>query len=209
MLDLLLFTSAKLGHLLCNAKLKYLCHQIIKNFKEIFKNRMKEIALLIVLWISVYCNAQNISIRTDSAFVHFTFVSKKTEGEIREVSAKIEVDYFNIFSSKISGKAMLSSFTTNNKMRDKHLLSKEYFDADQYPYISFTSEKIVKKGEMFVVEGILTMKGVSKQIEFQIVEHPNEIVFKSTIFSADFGIEIMKKREKSKVIVAVHIPLLE
>ena len=45
-----------------------------------------------------------------------------------------------------------------------HLLSPEFFDAEQNPEIVFESKKIERDGDQVVVDGELTVKGVTKEV---------------------------------------------
>ncbi len=60
------------------------------------------------------------------------------------------------------------SVDTNNGKRDTHLRSKDFFEADKYPEMRFTSTKISKLSHStFALEGMMTIKDVSKKIQTQ------------------------------------------
>jgi len=62
-----------------------------------------------------------------------------------------------------------ASIHTNYALRDKHLRSKEFFDAKKYPHITFVSSKYVptgtKTGKLY---GRLTMHGITKPALFMV-----------------------------------------
>ncbi|HEX9081548.1 MAG TPA: YceI family protein [Holophagaceae bacterium] len=58
-----------------------------------------------------------------------------------------------------------ASIDTANATRDNHLRSSDFFDAAKYPKIVFTSNHAWKDGDHLVVQGTLTMHGVSKPIQ--------------------------------------------
>ena len=63
----------------------------------------------------------------------------------------------------------LNSITTGNQDRDNHLKSSDFFDAEKYPAIKFTSTKFEKKDdENFVLHGNLTVKEVTKPIKLDV-----------------------------------------
>ena len=60
---------------------------------------------------------------------------------------------------------------TNEENRDGHLRTNDFFDAETFPTISFVSTgvtaKDVSSGE-YVVTGDLTVKGVTKSVDFDL-----------------------------------------
>ncbi len=68
----------------------------------------------------------------------------------KDASIKIELD--------------VASINTRNKTRDKHLMSPDFFDAKKYKKVTFTSNKVTKQGEKYLVAGTLDMHGVKKEI---------------------------------------------
>lgn len=69
-------------------------------------------------------------------------------------------------------KIQAASVNTGSGMKDGKLRSKDFFDADQDPYITFHSTKIVQTGPAtFDVPGTFTIRGVSKQetLAFNVV----------------------------------------
>jgi polyisoprenoid-binding protein YceI len=69
--------------------------------------------------------------------------------------------------SKITGelKVEVASVDTRTEMRDNHLRSADFFEAEKYPYITFKLTKVEPEGdETFKVHGDLTIKDVTKPI---------------------------------------------
>ncbi len=52
-----------------------------------------------------------------------------------------------------------ASVDTKNKQRDTHLRSKDFFDVDNHPDITYTAEGVKAAGERVIVEGQLTVRG--------------------------------------------------
>ncbi len=62
-----------------------------------------------------------------------------------------------------------ASVDTNNKKRDDHLRSPDFFDAAKYPEITFSSTAVKPAGEgRYEVTGDLTLHGVTKPITFTV-----------------------------------------
>ncbi len=57
-----------------------------------------------------------------------------------------------------------ASIDTNVGQRDDHLRSPDFFDAAQFPQLTFTSTAIEQQGSDVTVTGVLAMKGVSKPV---------------------------------------------
>ncbi|MBX2974731.1 MAG: polyisoprenoid-binding protein [Ignavibacteriaceae bacterium] len=86
----------------------------------------------------------------DGSFKEFEVnATPNSKGELEKVEATIKVE----------------SIDTENKDRDNHLRSADFFDAANYPEIKFVSTKIEKKGKNGVkIYGDLTMRGVTKKV---------------------------------------------
>ena len=96
--------------------------------------------------------------------------------------------------------AETKSINTDNEMRDKHLQSPDFFDAEKYPQITFKSTSFKKTGaKTYKATGDLTLHGVTKKIELDATlvgtaVHPQSkkdlVGFKvtGTIKRSDFGI---------------------
>ncbi|MEX0850411.1 MAG: YceI family protein [Gaiellaceae bacterium] len=70
-------------------------------------------------------------------------------------------------SPSIVGTVDASTITTFDETRDGHVQSPEFFDTDRYPELRFESTAVETKGDELVVQGDLTIKGVTKPIELK------------------------------------------
>jgi polyisoprenoid-binding protein YceI len=85
-------------------------------------------------------------------------------GEFREFEGKLEVGD-DLSTSKAYGKVKATSVETGEAQRDDHLRSPDFFDADQYPELSFESTRIEKlDDEEFRITGNLTIHGITNEI---------------------------------------------
>ena len=87
-----------------------------------------------------------------------------TYGRFIKVSGTIEMDEKNIEKSKVTIKIPVSSLHTHNAKRDKHLRGPDFFNAKQFPEITFVSRILVKKGKKYKLTGTLNLRGQSKEI---------------------------------------------
>jgi polyisoprenoid-binding protein YceI len=65
---------------------------------------------------------------------------------------------------KISGEARVESIELRDETQKGHLLSPDFFDVDNHPAIKFESTSISRDGDQLVVEGDLTIRGVTKTV---------------------------------------------
>jgi polyisoprenoid-binding protein YceI len=64
----------------------------------------------------------------------------------------------------VEGTVDVSSVTTFDQTRDTHLQSPDFFDGARYPELRFESILVDMEGDELVVEGNLTIKGVTKPV---------------------------------------------
>jgi polyisoprenoid-binding protein YceI len=69
--------------------------------------------------------------------------------------------------ASIEGSVDVSSITTFDETRDGHLQSPDFFDAARYPTLRFRSTRIEPVGDELLVEGELTIKGVTKHVDLR------------------------------------------
>lgn len=91
----------------------------------------------------------------------FTNVS----GKFNAFEANIENEADDFATAQIQFTADVNSIDTHQADRDQHLKSADFFDVENFPKLIFSSESIIKKdANHFVIHGLLTLKGISKQI---------------------------------------------
>jgi polyisoprenoid-binding protein YceI len=93
----------------------------------------------------------------------------KTGGQFTEFDGVIVADFENLDKSSVEFTIEAASIDTNNEKRDGHLRSPDFFDVENHPHITFKSSKITRvDSDTFAVAGVLTMRGVSRNITFQV-----------------------------------------
>jgi polyisoprenoid-binding protein YceI len=92
-------------------------------------------------------------------------------GSFGKFSGQMETENDEFSPAKINFEAAVDSINTNNTDRDSHLKSADFFDAANFPKISFESESFEKTGDAaYKLNGKLTMRGVTKAVALD-VEH--------------------------------------
>ncbi len=92
-------------------------------------------------------------------------------GRLIDVSGTIQYDRDNPSNSSVNLTVQTESVRTFSKKRDNHLRSPDFFNAKQYPTISFksTSVKPVEgKENRFKVTGTFSLHGVTKELTIDV-----------------------------------------
>ena len=71
-------------------------------------------------------------------------------------------------ASKVEASAETASITTGDETRDNHLRSADFFDVENFPTVTLVSKGLDKKGSDFVLRTDLTIKGVTKPVDFEL-----------------------------------------
>ena len=88
-----------------------------------------------------------------------------TKGRFPGVSGTIRLDETDIAASSVDITIDVASIITNDEKRDAHLRSPDFFDAETYPAITFTSSKVEQAGtDRLKITGDLTIRGVTKEV---------------------------------------------
>jgi polyisoprenoid-binding protein YceI len=89
-------------------------------------------------------------------------------GSFREFEGRIEIGE-DTDSTRAYGSIKAASLDTGEPKRDEHLRSPDFFDAENYPEITFESTSVeVVDDEEFHVTGDLTMHGVTHPIRLVV-----------------------------------------
>jgi polyisoprenoid-binding protein YceI len=93
----------------------------------------------------------------------------KVPGYFSKVKGTIVVDRDHLESSTVEAVIEVASITTNTKMRDDDLRSTNFFAAATFPAMSFKSQAWKGTGgDTYAVTGVLTMKGVAKEVVLKV-----------------------------------------
>ena len=82
-----------------------------------------------------------------------------------EASAVADADFSK---AEISFTAQVDSLNTGDATRDGHLKSPDFFDAAQFPTLTFKSTNFERTGENSTIHGDLTIHGVTKPITLSV-----------------------------------------
>ena len=105
----------------------------------------------------------------DKAHSNFYFgvghIFSVVQGQFNDYSGEITFDPNNLEESHLFFEIKTASINTNMAKRDKHLQSSDFFDAKQFPVMTFNSTKITDAGDgVYEVLGNFTVKGQSHEL---------------------------------------------
>lgn len=139
-------------------------------------------------------------------------------GNFNEFSGRIIADEKNLDKSSVKVVIKAGSIDTRTKKRDDHLRSPDFFDVKKYPEITFSSKKVTKRGNGYVIEGTFTLHGVSKEIAIPFtVTGPSKgpwgqtaigIVGGLTIDRTEYGLKWNKAMETGGVLVSNEVRIV-
>lgn len=93
----------------------------------------------------------------------------EVDGRFTKFNGSINTVKSDFTQARIAFTVDVNSVNTDNEKRDKHLLSEDFFDAEKFPSMSFTSTSFVKvKANKYLLEGNLTIKNVTKKVRFDV-----------------------------------------
>ncbi|MFF2007841.1 YceI family protein [Streptomyces sp. NPDC058195] len=89
-------------------------------------------------------------------------------GRFTEFSGRIEIAE-DVQLSRVEAVIAASSIETGNSMRDKHLRSPDFLDAERFPEITYRSSGLAPTGpDRWLVHGELSMHGVIRPVDLNL-----------------------------------------
>ena len=86
-------------------------------------------------------------------------------GSFSQYEGQLKMAGDDFADANITFSADINSINTGNEQRDGHLKSAEFFDAEQFPTLTFTSTSMTKTGDdTYSLVGDLTLHGVTKPV---------------------------------------------
>lgn len=110
-------------------------------------------------------------------------------GEFTGLKGTIKFDENDLAASKFDMTLDVSSINTGNGMKNTHAKSERWFDAENYPTITFTSSSITKTADGFETKGMLEMHGVKKEITIPFTFIENTFSANIEVNRFDFNLD--------------------
>ncbi|RPH42853.1 MAG: polyisoprenoid-binding protein [Planctomycetota bacterium] len=106
----------------------------------------------------------------DDVHTHIGFSVKHmmvstVRGQFKTYRGTVNLDPSDFERSTFEGEVDVGSIDTGVAQRDDHLRTSDFFDAEEFPTLTFRNTKVTKTGEnTFDVMGDLTIRGVTKPV---------------------------------------------
>ena len=146
--------------------------------------RLHTVGILLLLAVflaqSAFAAARDWELDSAHSNIYFSVdhIFSKIQGHFNAFTAKVNFDPANLQESRFFFEIKVDSIDTNNAKRDRDLLSAKFFDAGQYPLITFESKTITDNGNgVYAVAGVLNIKGKTHDLTLPlslagIKDHP-------------------------------------
>ncbi|TKC04968.1 YceI family protein [Pedobacter frigoris] len=92
------------------------------------------------------------------------------DGSFKKFEGTVTAAKEDLTDAKISFNVDVNSISTSVEMRDNHLKTDDFFNAEKFPKMTFESTSFKKiKGNTYVLNGKLTIRDVTKDVVFAVV----------------------------------------
>ena len=106
-------------------------------------------------------------IHSDVSFIVRHLGVSKVRGQFNTFTGEI-VTAEQPLDSKVNVTIEAASFHTRQEQRDNHVKSPDFLHVEEFPELSFTSTGIRHDGENFLLDGDLTVRGVTKPVTLNL-----------------------------------------
>lgn len=140
-------------------------------------------------------------------------------GKFNAFDASMEAESEDFDNASISFSADINSIDTGVEDRDNHLKSDDFFNAEQFPKMTFKSSSFTKTGEgTFKLIGDLTIRDITKEVTLD-VDHGGVVVdpygqtkagfeISGTINRKEFGLQWSAVTEAGSIVVGDNVKLM-
>lgn len=134
-------------------------------------------AFIIITIVALYFSvtAQNLTPSDNDSKIAFTIknMGMNVDGTLKGLKGKMSFNPQNLAASIFDVTVDVTTINTNNTRRDNHLKKPDFFDAEKYPVIAIKTTSLQAKGNnIYFAKAVLTMHGVSKNIQFDFIAKP-------------------------------------
>ena len=142
----------------------------------------------------------------------------RVRGTFSDVSGQIATSA-DPSGSAASAVIAVSSVSTGNEMRDNHLRSADFFDAERYPAMTFASRTLRPADGCWVLSGDLTIRDVTRPVDLEVeflgtdptgMQGEARIGFsaRAAVSRRDFGVTFGLAADGTKIIVADKVDIV-
>jgi polyisoprenoid-binding protein YceI len=134
---------------------------------------MKRLGVLLVSLFLTFSFAKAEELIIDGSHSEVGFSIKhmmisNVKGKFLDYDAEIDFDIKKRLFNSLEATVEARSVDTGIEKRDDHLRSEDFFEVEKFPQITYKMTKYTADGDEGVMEGILTMRGVSKKVNLNV-----------------------------------------
>lgn len=135
------------------------------------------------------------------------FTSSDPSGVFTGLKGTINFDEKNLASSRFDVSIEVASINTGNGMQNNHAKSAQWFDAEKFPLIKFTSSSIAKTATGYEAKGTLEMHGVQKEAVIPFTFQNNTFSGSFDVNREDFNLNPSNGRASKVIKVDLSVPV--
>jgi polyisoprenoid-binding protein YceI len=106
-------------------------------------------------------------VHSEVAFSVRHMMVSKVRGKFAKFTGEL-VTAADPLESQVTADIEIGSVDTGADQRDAHLRSSDFFDAAQFPVMSYRSTGLRETGDGYQLDGELTLKGVTRQVPLSV-----------------------------------------
>lgn len=148
---------------------------LVPNPSFVMKKCIIPFALLAVFILSAFTFVTPPELKLTDGY-SIRIKGKRVNGFFHKLNAQISFDETNLPASKVKLEVDVRSITTGNSLKSWHAKKRKWFNAKEFPAITFVSDKFQKAAKGYTVTGKLKMKGVEHDISVPFA-YSNNIFF--------------------------------
>ncbi|HUX67000.1 MAG TPA: YceI family protein [Terriglobales bacterium] len=107
-------------------------------------------------------------VHTNVQFAVRHMMVSNVKGVFAKTSGTVALDDADFTRSQVEVEIDVASLDTREPMRDNHLRSADFLEAEKYPVIRYRSTQIVPSGDGFAMAGELTIHGVTRPVTLAV-----------------------------------------
>jgi polyisoprenoid-binding protein YceI len=140
------------------------------------------------------------------------------KGEFEKFEGEVSYDPTQPAAAQVRASIDVASITTREEKRDQHLRSADFFDAAQFPTITFQSRRASRKGGSLEIEGELSIHGTTRDVTLIVSDLTEEHTdpwgnlrigasAKTKVKRSDFGMQWNNVLEAGGVLVGDEVTI--
>ena len=136
---------------------------------------MKKTLIALALLVATLSTNAQTTWKSENSHTNVRFsvphlVISETEGTFKKFDGTVVSSNADFTDAKIDFSIDVASINTDNEMRDNHLKSDDFFNAEKFPKITFKGVSLKKvSGNKYILEGDLTIRDVTKRVKLDVV----------------------------------------